>query len=226
VRAVASLINDVGILKEVGRYTFQTVYNLWEKQVKALEPTDPSVGLEELNDRMLEWNVVSPELREHREWLAANDLLWERPPIRVCAVWDTVASIGLQLPGWLPQIGRRQLAFVNSRLCPNIQNAFQALALDEHRFHFQPRLWVEHSPDQKLKQCWFLGSHGDVGGGNEISGLTNLSLGWMISELEPHVSFNSDKIRCLASDWSILPQIFQGQKSETRYSAHLRCKTR
>ena len=66
-RAVASLINDVGILKGVGRYTFQTVYNLWEKQVMAVEPKDPSAKGQDLDDRMSELDTLSPELREHRE---------------------------------------------------------------------------------------------------------------------------------------------------------------
>jgi uncharacterized protein (DUF2235 family) len=212
VRAVASLINDIGILKEAGRYTFQSIYNLWEKQISVVEPSDPSVKGQELNDRMSKLYERSPELEEICGGLAHNNLLWDSPPIRACAVWDTVASLGFQLPGYLPQIRRRPLAFVNSRLCPNIKNAFQALALDENRFHFQPRLWVEHADVQTLKQCWFLGSHGDVGGGNQISGLTNLSLTWMISQLGPYVSFNENKIRHLASNWTHLAKILRDQK--------------
>jgi hypothetical protein len=53
-----------------------------------------------------------------------------------------------------------------------------------------------------------------VGGGNQISGLTNISLTWMISELEPLVRFNTDKIGHLASDWILLPHIFRGQKHQ------------
>lgn len=47
-----------------------------------------------------------------------------------------------------------------------VENAFQALALDEPRYAFRPALWER--PDgshTNLKQVWFPGNHGGVGGG-------------------------------------------------------------
>jgi uncharacterized protein (DUF2235 family) len=57
-----------------------------------------------------------------------------------------------------------------------VENAFQALALDEPRYAFRPSLW-ERVPGSttNLKQVWFPGNHGNVGGGwydQQISDIT------------------------------------------------------
>jgi hypothetical protein len=198
VRALASLINDVGVLKGAGRYCLDKVYNLWEKQLAPSATIDP---------------IQSEEtpLSRYVNGLRGNGLCRSGTKIKVCAVWDTVAALGGKLPRWLsrsPGTQSRKLHFVNSTLCSNIEHAFQALALDERRFHFQPEIWIEHEESsQTLKQCWFKGSHGDIGGGIQNSCLSNLSLSWMISRLQPFASFNPSKIHHLASDWSILPHL-------------------
>jgi hypothetical protein len=118
--------------------------------------------------------------------------------IKVCAVWDTVGSLGFPMPGPIPQRVSKKLAFVNSTLSENIENAFQALALNERRKHFQPTVWKSNSKTE-LRQCWFLGSHSDVGGGNEDTGLTNLALVWMIAQLNEFIFFDQKAMFYLAS---------------------------
>lgn len=61
----------------------------------------------------------------------------------------------------------RQWKFANTQVSAKVENAFQALSLDEPRGSFRPALW-ERLPDNtvtNLKQVWFPGSHADVGGG-------------------------------------------------------------
>jgi hypothetical protein len=108
--------------------------------------------------------------------------------IKACGVWDTVGSLGLPLPRPLP----RPLENIE-KLCaidPHIiENAYHALSLHERRWHFQPVLWNSDSP--YIKQCWFAGSHGGVGGGDEReSTLANISLAWMVSQLYDFVDFD------------------------------------
>jgi hypothetical protein len=64
-----------------------------------------------------------------------------------------------------------------------------ALALDEHRKPFEPRLYAENNfgdatSAQSLRQLWFRGVHGDVGGGYALddSGLPQLTLAWMADQ--------------------------------------------
>ena len=71
-----------------------------------------------------------------------------------------------------------------------------ALAIDERRQLFTCDLWQEpqtydlnffnpkDDKDQDIKQVWFSGHHGDVGGGHpeQESGLSKISLEWMAKE--------------------------------------------
>ena len=102
--------------------------------------------------------------------------------VHFVGVWDTVASVGL--PGLSVRISSR--ATVSDK---RVRHARQALALDEHRMPFRPRLYTE--PDfgaageaRSLQQRWFRGAHGDVGGGYAPadSGLPDEALAWMVDE--------------------------------------------
>ena len=116
--------------------------------------------------------------------------------VKVCAVWDTIGSLGFPAPDPFPQKYSKRLAHVNSRLCANIEVAIQALALNERRKHFQPTVWEVNplATNQILKQCWFLGTHSDVGGGNQDTGLANITLVWMIAQLEKYVGFDLEAL--------------------------------
>jgi len=85
-------------------------------------------------------------------------------------------------------------SFVDQKVLSNVENCFQALALDEHRRAFTPTLW--EVPDElvskvNLKQCWFPGVHSNVGGSLEDAELANISLAWMISQLDGIIEFDS-----------------------------------
>jgi hypothetical protein len=125
-----------------------------------------------------------------------------RRPIKItaCAVWDTVSSLGL------PVLPTRRLDFVNSDLCGNIEYAFQALSLHEHRRDFRPVVWNgrrdQHNQKgtagsgTKLKQCWFLGYHGHVGGGGEEEQdvFSHFTLVWMMAQLADLIRFDASKL--------------------------------
>lgn len=106
-------------------------------------------------------------------------------------VWDTVESVGFPLFGSLEN---QQTFFDRSR----VRHIRHALALDEHRWSFLPRLYDSPSEvilkDRSFKQFWFPGVHGDVGGSyhftrydstyrEERTGLCDRTLAWMIDEV-------------------------------------------
>lgn len=70
--------------------------------------------------------------------------------------------------------------FTNTNISNKVENAFQALALDEPRHAFRPSLW-ERLPGSttNLKQVWFPGSHGNVGGGWYDQQLADIALACM-----------------------------------------------
>lgn len=111
--------------------------------------------------------------------------------IKVCAVWDTVSSMGFQWPGWLRYSNPPGSPnFVHSELSECIDNAFQALSLHEQRYHFYPIVWQFSPRSHRLEQCWFMGYHSDIGGGNETESLAHFALAWMISKLLEFVDFD------------------------------------
>jgi uncharacterized protein (DUF2235 family) len=104
-------------------------------------------------------------------------------------VWDTVESVGL--PGPLSRSNPATASLVGKR----IRHVRHALALDEHRYTFLPRLYEEpddihdpHTP-QSLKQRWFPGVHCDVGGSYPVeeAGLPDAALQWMVDEVHADI---------------------------------------
>ena len=191
VRALASFVADVGLLEKSGLNYMVKLYKLWSNQLsrkRSKDPMLPSIP------------PSTPEIQMRRlcVLLEEMNLLRRNVNIKVCAVWDTVGSLGFPMPGPIPQRVSKNLAFVNSTLPETIEVAFQALALNEKRKHFQPTVWRANSRT-KLRQCWFLGSHSDIGGGYEDTGLANLTLVWMVAQLSDFVCFDYHAMHHLAS---------------------------
>ena len=128
--------------------------------------------------------------------------------IKCIGVWDTVGSLGI--PGILGRPFEKYYGFHNTELGAHVQHAFHGLALDEQRKDFQPALWKQKpegkAKGQKLKQVWFAGAHSDVGGGYPDHGLSDISLAWMASELEPMLGIDFDYLlsrRDVSSKWAL-----------------------
>ena len=120
--------------------------------------------------------------------------------IHFIGVWDTVGSLGIPLTAsWFP-FARARYQFHDTELSKIVKYAYQALALDEHRGDFKPALWTRNpytvkagesmtskkQEQRDIEQRWFIGSHSDVGGGNDCDGagrkpdpLPDLPLAWL-----------------------------------------------
>lgn len=103
-----------------------------------------------------------------------------RVPIHFIGVWDTVESVGVAefLGGKISSEPTVKPEFIHVR---------HALALDEIRWPFKPREYIEpHLPDdgvRTFKQVWFRGAHSDVGGSySDDQGLSNTAWHWMVRE--------------------------------------------
>ena len=107
---------------------------------------------------------------------------FRRVPIKFVGLFDTVRAAGLEVSDWYgcrtppevpavpnPQAPRTLALRYTRHLPPNVERAYHALAVDEHRAVFQPRVWI--IPEQRLQspaeveQRWFIGAHANVGGG-------------------------------------------------------------
>lgn len=85
--------------------------------------------------------------------------------------------------------------FYDTTLDECIDNAFQALALDERRAPFSPSLWEKRRNRRtNLIQCWFCGVHANCGGGYPDQELANITLAWMMAMLEPLLELDLEYI--------------------------------
>lgn len=110
------------------------------------------------------------------------------PPITFLGVFDTVEQRGAAevIASITPWSEPKRFGFVNRRVCPNVQNARHAVAIDENRIGFPCSLWEGIDDDNKrlgrraYEQRWFIGSHGDVGGGEKNGQLSAGALKWIV----------------------------------------------
>ena len=106
----------------------------------------------------------------------------ERIRIRFIGVWDTVGALGIPLRG-LRWFTRGKYRFHDTELSGTVEHACHALAIDEHRAPFEPMLWFyKPKPGQTVEQVWFCGAHSDIGGGYPETGLSDITLEWMMGK--------------------------------------------
>lgn len=101
-------------------------------------------------------------------------------PIKFLGVWDTVGALGVPVSGLRSWTSSRY-TFHNTNLSPDIPYAYHALALDEYRGPFRPAIWKtsEAAQNQTVEQVWFAGTHTNVGGGSQDTGLEGVAFMWM-----------------------------------------------
>jgi len=165
-RATAGLVNQFGILRPELENLVPTLVHVYFSDAGNSQARQQELDAVTSDIRRL---CAQPEPETHEVWFVG--------------VWDTVSSIGI--PPFSREIHKR--ATVSGKRMRHVR---QALALDEHRRPYRPRLYAEkdfaspHEAGQSLRQAWFPGCHGDVGGGygNGDESLSNEALAWMIDE--------------------------------------------
>jgi len=134
-------------------------------------------------------------------------------PIKFVGVWDTVSSLGFpqkwdktglgifvlnlmcmgidRITDWLLPHN-----FYNYNLTSKVENAYQALAIDDARTSFWPKVWIEKGYPGHVEQVWFAGMHSNVGGGYSRTGMATVTLEWMMKKAKAQdLVFNADAIR-------------------------------
>jgi hypothetical protein len=106
--------------------------------------------------------------------------------IALLGCWDTVGSLGVPhtipfLSDWINQ----KYEFHDSKLSSIIQHALHAVAIDERREVFNVTSMQRKQNDfQPLRQIWFPGIHGCIGGGSKAArALSDAALEWMMDEI-------------------------------------------
>jgi len=178
---VAGLISQVGVLTKKGLQYLPEIY----KDVMHRRNPDYRSKNRDIPFR----NKPSAGDPAYREELYQRRMTQLDVPVKAVGVWDTVGSLGAPRIGLLTRIGlqpaeSREMSFYDTKLSNCIENAFQALALDEKRTSFAPAVWEKPSGNTtKLRQVWFPGVHSNIGGGYDDQGLANLTLAWMAAQM-------------------------------------------
>lgn len=192
VRAVAGLIGEVGLLTKKALSTLPEVFrdvqhrrdpNYRPKNPDVPFPDKPSAGSPRYVDELVRRGMTDMNVR-----------------IKAIGVWETVGSLGLPRIDPLVKLGlqtsqSKAMGFYDTKLGPRIENAFQALALDERRTAFSPAVWERpRGIETTLRQVWFPGVHSNVGGGYDDQELANITLAWMMAQLSPFLDMFPDYI--------------------------------
>lgn len=194
-RSIGGLIGGIGLLEKEGMPWFYAIFKDWENAgVKNYKP----MILKYIPD----FSIVSPPhdiksyLEGYRSELKKRGLTRD-VEIQAIGVWDTVGALGIPTMPFLKKLGLpdflHEYKFLDVKIDNHIKHAFHALALDEQRAPFSPTIWERpESCTTELKQVWFPGVHSNVGGSYDDTGIADISLAWMMSNLKQWIDFKPD----------------------------------
>ena len=191
-RSVAGMIKAIGLLTKEGLPYFSEIFEDYVHQRdRDYRPKYPNIPFPK---------KPSASNPAYRDGLEARDMTETQVTVKAIAVWETVGSLGIPRVPWLEQLGLQSskmkgYQFYDTNLGNHIENAFQALALDEKRAAFLPAVWeLPRGCTTHLKQCWFPGTHSNVGGGYPDQEIANITLAWIMAQLEPFIDFEGDYV--------------------------------
>ncbi|KAK5125780.1 hypothetical protein LTR85_012056 [Meristemomyces frigidus] len=210
-RAIAGLIGDAGVLTREGLpflpEIFRDVQHQHDPNYRPKHPDVPFPDKPSFSD---------PAYRQELQRRRLTNLT---VPIKVVGVFDTVGALGTPKIGWLERIGlqsnaMKEMSFYDTSLSNCIEFAFQALALDERRYAFQPTLW-EKFPDNDtvLRQVWFPGAHANIGGGYDDQQIATITLAWMMAQCQPFLDFDTDY---LLDQWEDAEELYEKHDEKER----------
>ncbi len=158
VRSLAGLIRNCGVMKPDYLHLVNEAYSLYRDRTPLTHPD-------------------SDLMKAFKNCYAIEN----ETNVYFIGVWDTVGALGV--PSSFHSLNKKY-QFHDVKLSSTIKYAYQALSIDEKRKVFEPTLWEvnQQNNDQFCEQVWFPGAHSDVGGGYPETGLSNISLMWMLEK--------------------------------------------
>jgi len=158
-RSLVGLIRTCGILKEPNEKLVHEAYQIYRTRDESAD---------------------SEQAKAFRRKFSRLTL----PEIKCLGVWDTVGALGIPVQSF-DFFNRRFYEFHDVKLSSIVKNAFQALAIDEHRREYEATIWSpSERPDQRIEQAWFPGAHANIGGGYKKDVLADVPLAWMMDRAE------------------------------------------
>ncbi len=182
-RSLSGLLSRCGLIKLGAPISIKQLYARYQRGNQAL-------SIHELLEPQRDRSTFTNE----EKWLI-------RYCFPVCVeftgVWDTVGAVPTS--GTLAFVTGGDHSFLDVNTRKTEKNIYHALAIDEHRKVFDASLLSQYVLDTDLsapfssprpldsvEQRWFVGSHGNVGGGSYDDVLSQLPLRWLMSKAVKH----------------------------------------
>lgn len=183
IRVLVGLITSQGLVKYTGneRELVRLSRAAWRAYRYRFTPKlNYILGLRKLRDAILTSWAGLRGLDPYR-----RDANLSVPAIEFLGLWDTVDAYGLPFDELTRAIDTLiwPVTMRDLKLDCRVRQAVHALALDDERNAFHPRLWdeSEERDPNRIRQVWFAGVHSDVGGGYPDQGLSHVSLDWVMT---------------------------------------------
>ena len=207
-RNVLELYEYLARYYDPGDKVFLFGFSRGAAEVRALSGLIAAAGL--VDGRSLEKDALDEKIKKayhHYKFKKPGLLFLNHGAIELTfiGVWDTVSALGFpqhwKIAGivspvlnvlfhgldWLCDKTFFAHNFYNYELTDNVKHAYQALAIDEERLSFEPKVWEEPQTGKTtVEQVWFAGAHSNVGGGYGRAGLSHIALHWMLSNAQTH----------------------------------------
>ncbi|NNE58636.1 MAG: DUF2235 domain-containing protein [Hellea sp.] len=195
-RVLAAFIRSIGIIEERNINLLDYAYRAFKRIGEDVSESDNSFAEIGLYERMLD-----PD----------------RPSIKFLGLFDTVSSV---IESGRYGIRLRSHAFTNNN--DSVEIVRHAIATHERRSMFRHKHWgkdaifkknpflKQKTKTQDVREVWFFGTHGDVGGGapESESRLAKIPLDWMI---------NQAKLFGLKFNTATVDKIVLGKDKKSKY---------
>ncbi|MCJ1387339.1 hypothetical protein MMC18_000182 [Xylographa bjoerkii] len=231
-RAAAGLVCNVGICKPTAMSQFWEMYAMYKAYPGQDLQTTP--WAKRLPEGAQASKFVIKVKGKDMDFMTESGWSWmansrRDVDVKVVGVWDTVGSLGIPEIQYVPYTqDASAYAFHDASLHKEIKNAFQALALDEMRKPFSPTMWsLPEGSTTNLIQCWFPGSHVNIGGGSDdglvgkkgdLECMANTTFAWMVDRCQPFLAFDFEPLQEVMGNYlSSLNQIIGRPTGDVQY---------
>lgn len=188
-RSLAGMIRSVGILDRDRIHMLPEAIKRYQNRGATGHPDAPeNCAFRWENSRRVTTGGAE------REWRMLHHPeidLAEVVPLKITylGVWDTVGAMGVPSFLWISKLFNRKYTFHDFALSSSVASARHAIAIDERRATFPDAPWTNldelnarqpDGADRPYQQLWFPGDHGSVGGGGDVTGLSDDALHWVV----------------------------------------------
>lgn len=193
-RALAGMIHAVGVLRPHQKNLIGPAFMAYMSEPRAHKPIPKPVRTKPFKDAEIKADQDADDVTDTRAQSIRRITQSYDPAIKFLGLFDTVSSVFT--PTYFSNTiwPFSRAAHPHSYYNPSVEIVRHAMGLDERRHMFQIDRWPADQfhyrnpyvpvTEQSLKEVWFCGWHGDVGGGNirKDSGLSQFPLIWMLGE--------------------------------------------